>query len=132
MATTTAQLQLNAPEFTGGSNFVVSSTLFKAGTSTGIDQFTGIARVYKAAATADIEIVAAADYADNKAHKLYVRNTSTTADDTYLLVEVGGNEPIGRLYPEDWMFIPVDGTENIKVTTSDPTMSFEWGLFHEG
>ena len=106
--------------------------MLKAGTSTGIDQFTGIARVYKDAETADISLVAAGDYADDKSHRLYVKNTSTTAADTYVLMEVGSNEPIGRLFPGDWMFIPVDGTEDIKATTSAVGMSFEWGLFHEG
>ena len=129
---TTATFTLNTPNFTGGGSFSVSTTLFKAGTTSAIDQFTGIARVYKAAATADISLVANGDYIDSKAHKLYLKNTSTTAADTHVLMEVGTNEPIGRLYPGDWMFIPLDGTEDIKATTSDPGMSFEWGLFHEG
>ena len=129
---TTATFTLSTPDFTGGGSFSVTTTLIKSGTSTGIDQFTGIARVYKAAATADISLVAASAYADNKSHRLYVKNTSTTEPDTYVLMEVGSNEPIGRLFPGDWMYIPVDGTEDIKATTSAVGMSFEWGLFHEG
>jgi len=132
MATTTASFTLNTPDFTGGGSFSVTTTLLKAGTNTGIDQFTGIARVYKAAATADISLVAAGSYVDNKSHRLYVKNTSTTAFDTYVLMEVGSNVPIGRLFPGDWMYIPVDGIEDIKATTSAIGMSFEWGLFHEG
>lgn len=129
---TTATFTLNTPDFTGGGSFSVTTTLLKAGTSTAIDQFTGIARVYKAAATADISLVAASDYTSDKSHRLYVKNTSTTAADTFVLMEVGSNEPIGRLFPGDWMYIPVDGTEDIKATTSAVGMSFEWGLFHEG
>tara|TARA_R110002012_G_scaffold948_1_gene3972 strand:+ start:1513 stop:1908 length:396 start_codon:yes stop_codon:yes gene_type:complete len=129
---TTATLTLNTPDFTGGGSFSVSTTLYKAGTSTPIDQFTGIARVFKATATADISLVANGDYADDKAHKLYVKNTSTTTADTYILMEIGSNEPIGRLFPGDWMFIPVEGSEDFKATTSAAGMSFEWGLFHEG
>ena len=108
---TTATLTLNAPDFTGGGSFSVTTTLYKAGTNTDIDQFTGLARVYKSAATADI---------------------SETGPETFVLMEVGSNEPIGRLFPGDWMFIPVDGTENFKATTSADGMSFEWGLFHQG
>ena len=130
--TTTATFTLSAPDFTGGGAFSVTTTLYKAGTTTAIDQFTGIARVFRAAATDDISLVAASDYVDNKAHKLYVKNTSTTTADTYILMEVGSNEPIGRLFPGDWLFIPVDGTEDIKVSTSAAGMSYEWGLFHEG
>ena len=70
MATTTARFTLSTPDFTGGGSFSVTTTLLKAGTSTGIDQFTGIARVYKEAATADISLVANGDYADNKSHRL--------------------------------------------------------------
>ena len=131
MATTTATFTLNTPDFTGGGSFRVSTQLYKADSTTGLDQFTGIARVYKAAATADISLVAAADYSGT-AGKLYVKNTSDTAASTYVLMEVGSNEPIGRLFPGDWMFIPCDGQENIKATTSDAGMSFEWGFFHQG
>ena len=128
---TTATLTLNAPDFTGGGSFSVTTTLYKAGTNTDIDQFTGLARVYKSSATNDISLVAAADYS-GLAGKLYVKNTSDTGADTYVLMEVGSNEPIGRLFPGDWMFIPVDGTENFAATTSADGMSFEWGLFHQG
>ena len=128
----TATFTLSTPDFTGGGSFSVTSTLYKAGTSTAIDQFTGIARVYKATATADISLVANGDYVDDKAHKLYVKNTSTTTAETYILMEIGTNEPIGRLFPGDWMFIPVEGSEDFKATTSAAGMSFEWGLFHEG
>ena len=131
MATTTATFTLNTPDFTGGGSFRVSTQLYKADSTTGLDQFTGIARVYKAAATTDISLVAAADYSGT-AGKLYVKNTSETGPETFVLMEVGSDEPIGRLFPGDWMFIPVDGTENFKATTSADGMSFEWGLFHQG
>ena len=131
MATTTATFTLNTPDFTGGGSFRVSTQLYKADSTTGLDQFTGIARVYKAAATANISLIAAADYSGT-AGKLYVKNTSDTAASTYVLMEVGRDEPIGRVFPGDWMFIPCDGQENIKATTSDAGMSFEWGFFHQG
>ena len=131
MATTTATFTLNTPDFTGGGSFRVSTQLYKADSTTGLEQFTGIARVYKAAATANISLIAAADYSGT-AGKLYVKNTSDTAASTYVLMEVGSDEPIGRLFPGDWMFIPCDGQENIKATTSDAGMSFEWGFFHQG
>tara|TARA_R100001460_G_scaffold10094_6_gene23899 strand:- start:1978 stop:2376 length:399 start_codon:yes stop_codon:yes gene_type:complete len=132
MATTRATLTLSAPDFTGGATFSASTTFLKAGSSVGLTQFTGISRVEKDSATADISIVAAGDYADNQAGKLYFKNTSTTGADTFILMEVGSNVIIGRLFPDDWMLIPFDGTEDIKATTSDNGMSYEFGIFHEG
>ena len=129
---TTASFTLNAPDFTGGSSFTVSTQLYKAGTTTAIDQFTGIARIFKESATNNISLVDSGDYTSDKAHKLYVKNTSTTAASTYILMELASDEPIGRLFPGDWMFIPVDGTDHIKASTSAAGMSFEWGFFHEG
>jgi len=132
MATTRATLTLSAPDFTGGATFSASTTFLKAGSSVGLTQFTGISRVEKDSATADISIVAASEYADNQAGKLYFKNTSTTGADTYILMEIGTNVIIGRLFPDDWMLIPFDGTEDIKATTSANGMSYEFGVFHEG
>ena len=47
-------------------------------------------------------------------------------------MEIGTNVIIGRLFPDDWMLIPFDGTEDIKATTSANGMSYEFGIFHEG
>tara|TARA_R100001015_G_C4508417_1_gene80835 strand:+ start:90 stop:485 length:396 start_codon:yes stop_codon:yes gene_type:complete len=129
---TSATLTLDASEFTGGAAFSVETTFLKAGTSDDITQFTGLSRREVSAATNDISIVAASEYADNQAGKLYFKNTSTTAASTYILMEVGSNVIIGRLYPGDWMLIPVDGTEDIKASTSAAGMSYEFGFFHEG
>jgi len=128
---TSATLTLDASEFTGGSAFSVETTFLQAGTSDDINQFTGLSRREVSAATNDISIVAAADYSGTGG-KLYFKNTSTTSASTYILMEVGSNVIIGRLYPGDWMLIPVDGTENIKASTSAAGMSYEFGFFHEG
>ena len=104
MATTTATLTLNSSDITGHSfNMTQTSTLTKAGNSSGLDEFTGItSRIYSAAQT-DTVIVADSIYADTTvAHKVYIRNTSTGTSD-YILVELEGNVIIGRLYPGDWM-----------------------------
>ena len=41
-------------------------------------------------------------------------------------VEVGSNVIVGRLYNQDWLFIPYDGTEDIKVSTSAANMTYEF------
>lgn len=132
MPTTTATFTLNTSEFTGGGTISKTTNLNKAGTATGIDQFTGVSRVYTAAATNDISIAAASAYADSQAGKIYIKNTTDTDVTSYLLVEVGSNVIVGRLYPGDWLFIPYDGTEDIKVSTSAANMYYEYAIFHEG
>ena len=132
MPTTTATLTLNTSEFSGGGTLTKAATLTKAGTATGIDQFTGVSRVYKAAATNDIPVVANGDYTDAKAHKVYIKNTSDTDVTSYLLVEMASNVILGRLYPGDWLFLPTDGTTDIKVSTSAANMYYEFAVFHEG
>jgi hypothetical protein len=132
MPTTTAQFTLNTSEFSGGGNLSKTATLTKAGTTTGIDQFTGVSRVYTAAATNDISVVTASAYADAQAGKVYIKNTSNTDVTSYLLVEMASNVILGRLYPGDWMFLPTDGTTDIKVSTSAANMYYEFAVFHEG
>tara|TARA_R100001082_G_scaffold15355_1_gene7861 strand:+ start:597 stop:995 length:399 start_codon:yes stop_codon:yes gene_type:complete len=132
MPTTTATFTLNTSEFTGGGTISKTTNLNKAGTATGIDQFTGVSRVYTAAATNDISIAAASAYTDSQAGKIYIKNTTNTDVTSYLLVEVGSNVIVGRLYPGDWLFIPYDGTEDIKVSTSAANMYYEYAIFHEG
>jgi hypothetical protein len=77
-------------------------------------------------------VVAASDYTAEKAHKVYIKNTSNTDVTSYLLVEMATDIILGRLYPGDWMFLPTDGTTDIKVTTSAANMYYEFAVFHEG
>lgn len=125
---TTASLTLSTADFTGGGSFSVSTTLLKAGSSTDLDQFTGIAKVKKASATNNIAVFTASEFTNTGA-KLYFKNTSSNG---YILMEVGSDVIIGRLYPGDWMFIPVGGTENITASTSEAGQEYEFGIFHEG
>ena len=133
MPTTTASITFNTSEFTGGGIIRQTTNLNKAGTSTGLDQFTGVAKVVVDAATNDLVVAAASDYADNQAGKIYIKNATVGSDvSTYILVEVGSNVIVGRLYNQDWLFIPYDGTEDIKVSTSAANMKYEFAIFHEG
>lgn len=125
---TTASLTLSTADFTGGGSFSVSTTLLKAGSSTDLDQFTGIAKVKKAVAATSIAVFTASEFTNTGA-KLYFKNTSSSG---YILMEVGSDVIIGRLYPGDWMFIPVGGTENITASTSEANQEYEFGIFHEG
>ena len=133
MATTTATLNLTSPDITGDPlNLSKTSTLTKAGSNTGLDQFTGITTVVYAAAQTATNIVAAAAYADTTtAHKVYIKNSATGTSD-FVTVELGGsNVFMGRLYPGDWCFFPYDGTLDVDIDTSAVGMKVEYGVFSQ-
>lgn len=129
MATTTATLTLASADLISDViNMQVSATLTTAGTSTGLTETTGIAR-QTTAATSSVTIFAASDYTDDKAHKIYILNTSTTASEFISLI-IGSYE--GRLYAGDWAFIPWDGEDDITYTPSVATsMTVEYALFED-
>ena len=133
MATITATINLTSPDISGDPlNLSKTSTLTKAGSNTGLDQFTGITTVVYAAAQTATNIVAAADYADTTtAHKVNIKNSSTGTSD-FVTVELGGsNVLMGMLYPGDWCFFPYDGTLDIDIDTSAVGMKVEYGVFSQ-
>tara|TARA_R110001583_G_scaffold82675_3_gene219058 strand:+ start:1505 stop:1918 length:414 start_codon:yes stop_codon:yes gene_type:complete len=133
MATTTATLTLSSADITGHNfNMTKTATLTKAGSATGLDEFTGITSRQYASAQTDTVIVADSIYvhSGSVAHKVYIRNTSTGNSD-YILVELEGDVIIGRLYPGDWMFIPYGGTLDVQVTTLATGVSIEYGVFSQ-
>lgn len=136
MATITASITLSSPDLTGDNLSLSStSTLTKAGTVTGLDQTTGVARKIYTQNTADV-LIDESLYTDDKAHKLYLRNPSTVATE-YFLISVGNNgadTEIGRLYSGDWMFIPYSADTNVDVVVTpsvSTSMTLEYMLIHE-
>ena len=132
MATTTATLTLSSADLTGDALALsTTATLTKAGTATGLDQTTGVSRKLFATAQTAYNLVAAADYTADKAHKVYIKNTSTTAGE-FITVEVGStNLSLGRLYAGDWALIPFDGNNDIDIDTSDVNMTVEYMVIFE-
>ena len=129
MATTTAAITITSTDLTTDSlSLSTTATLTKAGTANGLDQLVGVSR--KTVATAGVTtIFAASDYTADRAHKLYVKNTSTT--DAHNIILKIGTQIIGRLYAGDWGFIPYNGEGDFKLTTSHNDMAFEYILFYE-
>ena len=130
MATTTASLTLSSGDLTGDALSLSTSTqLTKAGTVTGLDQTTGVAR--KTFTTTSIQtLIAKGDFSDDKAHKVYIRNTSTTATEN-LIITIE-SQLLGRLYAGDFMFIPFNGDQDIKITPSVATaMTVEFLVIYE-
>ena len=132
MATTTASITISSGDLTGDALSLSStSTLTKAGSATGLDQTTGVARKFFAGAQTAYNLVAASDYTADKAHKLYIKNTSTSNSE-FITVELGGsNVSLGRLYGGDWLFVPYDGNNDVDIDTSDVNMTVEYLVIYE-
>ena len=124
MATTTATISLNSADITGDPlSLSKTSTLTKAQGTDGLNQFTGI--------TTAKSLVLAASYVNTAvAHKVYIRNTSTSEID-YINIELGStNVSLGRLYGGDWAFLPWDAINDINIDTSG-ALTIEFGVFSQ-
>ena len=137
MATISATINLTSPDITGDPlNLSKTTNLNKAGTATGLDQFTGVTTVVYATAQTAKQIVDAGDYIANSGsaangHKVYIKNSSTGSSD-FVTVELGGSNIImGRLYPGDWCFFPYDGTLDVDIDTSAANMKVEYAVFSQ-
>tara|TARA_R100000329_G_scaffold60406_1_gene54064 strand:+ start:388 stop:798 length:411 start_codon:yes stop_codon:yes gene_type:complete len=135
MATTTVTLSVTSGDLTGDALALSSTTnINKAGTTTGLDQTTGVARKFFASTQSNTALIAAADYTDDKAHKVYIKNISTTASE-YVTIKIGATE-VGRLYAGDFLFIPwsADTTStaaDIDIDTSAVNMTVEYLVIYE-
>jgi len=111
-----------------------SCSLSKADTSTAIDNTAGLARKTTTSAS-EYTLFAAADYTDDKAHKLYLKNMETSAA-LYFEVQIAG-VVVGRLYAGDWALIPwsadTTGTNcDVDITpSSSASHTLEYMLFNE-
>jgi len=138
MATTTATITLSSGDLTGDALALsTTATLTKAGSVTGLDQTTGVARKIYTSTSLD-NLFDGTNYTAARAHKVYLRNASTTATEffTISIGDSGGTpEEIGRLYAGDWMFIPWsahDAANDICVTPSVATsITLEYLLIFE-
>jgi hypothetical protein len=132
MATTTATLTLSSADLTGDAlSLSTTATLTKDSSATGLDQTTGVARKFFAAAQTAYNLIAAADYTADKAHKVYIKNTSTSNSE-FITIELGGsNVSLGRLYGGDWALLPYDGNNDIDIDTSDVNMTVEYLVIYE-
>jgi len=143
MATTTATFSLNSSDLLSDTLALsTSSTLYKAGTTEGLDQTTGLARITLSGSTSIQDLISAqtgtaggvgSGFGTNAATKVYIANKSEDATEYAVLTMHG--EAIGRLYAGDWMFIPwsnTDADSDIRITCSVATnMVFEYMVIHE-
>ena len=141
MATTTATITLSSADMMDSAISISNtSTLYTAGTNTGITETTGLGRK-KFADNSNIVLLdggltsgIAADVTADKSAKVYLKNMNDRGDGTkYVNILLAAVE-IGRLYGGDWMFIPWSGGsgKDIEFTASDATeTTLEYTCFYE-
>ena len=144
MATTTAALTLSSSDLVGDAlSLSTTNTLYKVGTTTGVDQTTGMSRAYLTATT-NIDIfptlIEGSLAFEDKTSWVYICNKS--GDETeYATITISGNV-IGRLYSGDFLWMPWSQSEDsasenyhgdIELAPSVATgMWFEWMMVNEG
>ena len=130
MATTTADITLTSTDLlTDSLSLSASATVTNAGGTTGLTQSSGLGRKKLASGHAEYTLFDGNDYTAAKAHKLYLKNVSTTAAE-YFKITVNAEE-IGLLYARDWAFIPWsahDADNDIKIDPSAADMVLEYML----
>jgi hypothetical protein len=132
MATTTATIILASTDLLSDElALTTSATLTGHDNSTGITAAIGLSRI-TISDTSETILFDASAYTDDKAHKVYIKNTETTANKSFL-VKVGGQE-LGRIYAGDFMFAPwnADTTStdsDITITPSASGMTAEYMAF---
>mgnify|MGYP003651189768 FL=1 len=141
MATTTATISLSTADMMDSAISISNtSTLYTAGTNTGITETTGLGRK-KFASSSNIVLLdggltsgIAADVTADKSAKVYLKNMNDRGDGTkYVNILLAAVE-IGRLYGGDWMFIPwcAASGKDIEFTASDTTeTTLEYTCFYE-
>jgi hypothetical protein len=133
MATTTATLTLSSADLTSDSlSLTASTTLYKAGTTIGLDQTTGLSKSVYAAAQTNTSLILASTYADNTAGRVYIKNVGSSTEDFFTIELGASNIVIGRLYGGDWLFIPYEGEQDIDISSTGTSMELEFMVIHQG
>ena len=131
MATTTATITISSTDLLSDELALsTTATLTTAGTSTGLTGTCGLGRKKLASGHAQYTLFDGSDYTADGAHKLYLKNTSTTASE-YFAIDIN-SERMGKLYAGDWALFPWDAnaaTNDIKIDPSADNMVLEYMLF---
>ena len=134
---TTATITLTSADIAGDPvNVSKTATCTKAGTTTDLDQSTGLNRVHLRSTTNKILLGGNAE-GNDLAAKVYIINKAT--DPTLYVTITINAQTIGKLYADDWMFIPWSQTDvaaDIEVAATSWTAStgdipVEYAVFHE-
>ena len=132
MATTTATITLSSDLLSDSISVTADTTCMKAGTTAdGLDEMR--MGFIKVPTGTNFDLIDATAAHIDKANKIYICNNST--DETYYVIITIGTKTIGRLYANDFMFIPWNAdnaTHDIEVQAYTGTNDILFMVFHEG
>ena len=132
MATTTATLTITSDINTDALALTTTHTLNKAGTTIGLEQSSGLAKKIYAAAQTNTTLISAGDYADNTASRVYIKNTGSSSTDYFTLELGASNIVLGRLYGQDFTWLPYEGEQDIDISSTGTNMELEFMVINEG
>ena len=137
MATTTATLTLSSADLLGDVlSLSHTMNLYQDGTTaTGLDEVT-VSR-HNIPTGTNFDLIPESAALSEDASYVYIANKST--DVTYYVIISINDEPIGRLYAGDWMFMPWDcdltaaaNDSSIECQAYTGENIVEYALFHNG
>jgi hypothetical protein len=134
MATVNATISLASDITDSNINISNTSTLFEAGSTTGLTTMTSVTKVLTS--TNQVDLIATGSVSTTHAY-VYINNPSTDHTEYFKITigDFGGVSPteteeIGRLYGGDWMWFPWDVDDDICITPSVATdMTVEYQVF---
>ena len=132
MATTTATLTITSDINTDALALTTTHTLNKAGTTIGLEQSSGLAKKIYAAAQSNATLISAGDYTDNTASRVYIKNTGSSSTDYFTLELGSSNIVLGRLYGQDFTWLPYEGEQDIDISSTGTNMELEFMVLNEG
>ncbi len=139
MATTTATISVSSDILAYPVSINKSMTMKKLASCNGLDETTGMRTKKFGAVTTAAVIVEHDELTDDKAHKVYIRNTSTSkANFFYVAYNASAaaattTEIMGKLYGGDWMLFPYNGNTNITVASDGGIeQTLEYMVFADG
>ena len=139
MATINATISVNSDIMNYPVNINKTMMMKKAGSCHGLDETTGLRTKKFGAVTTAAVIVEHDELTDDKAHKVYIRNTSSSKESFFYVAYHASAaaattaETIGKLYGGDWMLMPYDGNVNITVASSgEIEQTLEYMVFADG
>ena len=139
MATINATINLSSDIMSYPTSISKSMTMKKAGSCHGLEETTGLRTKKFAAVTTAAVIVEHDELTDDKAHKVYIRNTSSSKENFFYVAYNASAaaattaETIGKLYGGDWMLMPYDGNVNITVASDGGIeQTLEYMVFADG
>ena len=139
MATTTASLSISSNIMSYPISINKSMTMKKLQSCNGLEETSGL-RTKKFVNATETVIIEENEYTDTKAHKVYIRNTSSDKTNFFYVAFNSGaaaattTEVIGKLYGGDWMLMPWLGSTDITVAsiTTEDDQYLEYMVFADG